>query len=365
MKKHEKFMKKCLDLAKLGLKKTKSNPLVGCIITHQDKIISEGYHKKYGDFHAETNAINNVKNKDLLPLSTLYVNLEPCAHYGKTPPCINLIIKYNIKQVIIGTLDPFKKVNGQGIKQLKKHTNVIIGVLEKECIEINKQYFINHTLRRPFLILKWAESKDGFINNNQKGITQISSEESLLLSHKWRSQIDGIMVGTNTVICDNPTLTNRKTKGPNPIRITIDRKNRLTNEDLNILNMDAETLVFNRKHNKKFRNIRYIKIDQKGTNQNELFDIIKELYLRGLNSILIEGGKILLENFISQNLWDEIRVFSSKKEIKNGIKSPSNLDKVKTKKIHKKLNIGPDNLAIIKNQETSRKIRTIILSKSL
>ena len=185
MKIHEKFMKQCLNLAILGLNKTKSNPLVGCVITHKNSIISTGYHEKFGKSHAEVNAIQNLKKKfpnnykELLKKAVLYVNLEPCSHYGKTPPCVNLIIKYKIPKIIIGTKDPFEKVNGRSILKLENHAKIIIGVLEKECLKINDQYFINHKFNRPFIVIKWAKSQDGFINNNTKGITKISCQKSI------------------------------------------------------------------------------------------------------------------------------------------------------------------------------------------
>ena len=356
MKTHEKFMKKCLDLAVLGLKKTKTNPLVGCVITKNNKIISTGYHEKFGGPHAEVNAIQKVikKNpntyKEILQNSTLYVNLEPCAHYGKTPPCLNLIIKHKIRKIIIGTLDPFYKVNGTSVKQLKKHATVITGVLSKECKSINYQYFVNHQLKRPFIILKWAESKDKFINNHTKGITQISCEESLKKSHKWRSEVDGIMVGTNTILCDNPKLTTRKHKGKNPTRITIDRKNKLKNKNWNIFNNNAHTIIFQEKENKENQNIKYLnyltdKITNKSNDAKKLKSIIHILYKENINTLLVEGGTTILQNLIAQNLWDEARIFSSKKNITKGIKAP----KIKDCKNTEKIVSGEDQLTIIVN----------------
>lgn len=351
MKTHEKFMKKCLHLAQLGVKKTKTNPLVGCVIVHKGSIVGEGYHEKFGSPHAEVNAINNINNKELLAESTLYVNLEPCAHHGKTPPCVDLIIKHKIKNIVIGTLDPFKKVNGKSIHKLKKHCNVKTGVLIKECINLNKRYFINHSFKRPFLILKWAESKDGFINNLKPGITKISCNKSIKLSHTWRSEIDGIMVGTNTIICDNPQLTNRYSTGKQPIRITIDRNDRLTNNPWNIMDKNANTIIFHNQKSKILDNIRYIdirKLNQK-ENSKMLVEILKILYKEGINSMIIEGGKEILQNCIKEDLWDEIRIFSSKKEINQGIKAP----RIDYKRFNKK-KIGEDVLTILHNKNTNQ-----------
>ena len=356
MKNHEKFMKKCLDLAILGLKKTLTNPLVGCVIVKNGKIIATGYHEKYGGPHAEVNAIKNLKNqypknyKQILSDSNLYVNLEPCAHFGKTPPCVELLLKYQIKKVIIGTLDPFKEVKGKSIEKLKKHTQVIVGVLPEECRKINYNYFINHEHKRPYIILKWAESKDGFINNLKKGSTKISCPESTILSHKWRSQVDGIMVGTNTVTCDNPELTTRKYPGKNPIRITIDRNNKLDSKDWNIKNKLSKTIILNEKENKVEKNITYLNylnngISNNSTNTEKLKNMMNMLYKNEIKSILIEGGAIIIQNMITLNLWDEARCFRSEKKITKGIKGPV----LNCLKNAKKINSGNDVLLILYN----------------
>ena len=353
MKVHEKFMKKCLHLAKLGVEKTKTNPLVGCVIVHNGIIISKGYHEKFGEPHAEVNAINNLKNKEILAKSTLYVNLEPCAHYGKTPPCVDLIIKHKIPNIVIGTIDPFKKVNGKSINKLHKHANVITGVLLKECINLNKRYFINHCLERPFLILKWAESKDGFINNLKPGITKISCQESIKLSHTWRSKTDGILVGTNTIICDNPQLTNRYSGGNQPIRITIDRHSKLTKKKWNIMDKNADTIIFHNNKSEIIDNIKYIDIREISEKRNSkiLLEILKKLYKEGIKSIIIEGGKKILENCIQENLWDEMRIFSSDTMIHEGIKAP----KFNYKRLNKK-KVGSDCLTILYNKKIEKKI---------
>ena len=348
-------MKKCLSLAKLGSGKTKSNPLVGCVIVYKGKIISEGYHERYGGNHAEVNAIQKVENKKILSECTLYVNLEPCYHYGKTPPCVNMIMHHKIKHIVIGTTDPFEEVNGNSITKLKTQAQVTLNVLKDECIKINLKYFINIVFKRPYIILKWAESSDGFINDKTAGITKISSKDSTILTHYWRSQIDGIMVGTNTVICDNPKLTTRKIAGNNPIRITIDTKNRLKNKNLNIFNNDAETIIFYNGRSKKNNNIHYINIKELYNKYNKL-DILKYLTKilkeRGVNSLLIEGGRELLQNFIDINLWDEVRIFhNSKMQLKQGIPSP----RIKIKNFNQE-NIDYDILKISFNNKVKNQI---------
>ena len=325
MKIHEKFMNECIRLANMGRGKTKTNPLVGCVIVHNRKIISSGYHEKYGDNHAEVNAINFVKNKELLCKCTLYVNLEPCSHFGKTPPCTKLIQKYNFKNIIIGTMDPFKKVNGRGIELLKKKSNVIVGVLTNECVRLNISYFVNNFYKRPYVILKWAESKDGFINNCKPGILEISSDEMKSINHKWRSKIDSIMVGTNTVLNDNPLLTTRHVVGKNPIRVSFDYHDRFK-KNLNILNKDAKTIIFNKKDSKKVGNVEYIKISkelEKLDNKTILREILRILYSKDIKSIIVEGGSKLLQNYIDSNSWDEIRIIKNKNlKILSGINAP-------------------------------------------
>jgi len=358
---HEKFMKKCLDLAILGLNKTKSNPLVGCVIVHNNKIISTGYHQEFGGPHAEANALHNLKKsqpsdyKNILKESTIYINLEPCSHYGKTPPCLNLIIKYQIKKIVIGTIDPFKKVNGSSIQKLKKNAEVIVGVKKKECEAINQRYFINQRLQRPFIIIKWAESKDGFINNLSTGITRISCEESIALTHQWRSEIDAIMVGTNTVLSDNPQLTTRKFVGANPVRVTIDRNNKLSDKKWNIKNQDAPTIILHEQDSFTMKNIHYLDCRQLDTKENnsdqtKMAYIMKLLYENGITSILIEGGTTILNNIISQGLWDEARIFISNKNLHKGQQGPT--INFKTKK-YKTTQIGEDKLFLIKNNHNT------------
>ena len=244
----EKFMLRCHDLARLGIARTAPNPMVGCVIVLDEKIIGEGYHRKCGEAHAEVNAINSVSNHELLKKSTLYVSLEPCSHYGKTPPCTDLIISKKIPRVVIGCVDSFSEVSGRGIKKLKQAgCDVIVGVLENESRELNKRFFTFNEKKRPYIILKWAQTLDGFIDiirtdENQIAPTWISNEHSRMLVHKWRSHEDAIMVGTNTAEKDNPSLNVRDWDGKNPLRVVLDRQLRL-NEKLNLFNNKIQTII--------------------------------------------------------------------------------------------------------------------------
>src|SRR5690554_5115458 len=246
----EKYMMRCIELARLGMGHVSPNPLVGCVIVHRNKIIGEGYHRQYGGPHAEVNAINEVTDHQLLKESTLYVSLEPCAHYGLTPPCSDLIIEKMIPKVVIGTTDPFAAVAGRGITKLQKAgVEVVTGVLEDSCRELNKRFFTYHQKQRPYVILKWAQTADGFIDmeRNPADIgtpTWITGPLALTLVHKLRSEEDAILVGTNTALADNPSLTVRHWSGRNPIRAVVDLNRRLP-QSLNIFNGKAQTLIFN------------------------------------------------------------------------------------------------------------------------
>ena len=326
------YMQRCLDLAENALGKTYPNPIVGCVIVHEGKIIGEGWHKKAGDAHAEVNAINSVKDKTLLSASTLYVSLEPCVHYGKTPPCSELIIKHKIPHVVVGCKDLYSKVSGKGIQSMRESgINVDVGVLEDQCIESHKRFFTFHNKKRPFIILKWAETKDGFIAPTEQKMGEpfwISSSESKTLVHKWRSQESSILIGTNTAELDNPSLTVRLWKGNNPLRIVIDENLKLNN-NLNIFNNSAKTLVFNNKKNIVFDNIEYCMIDFNSIHQ----EIMKSLYNKGVHSLIIEGGRETLQSFIDIGLWDEARVFVGNKNLENGVHAP----KIKEKYISEEM----------------------------
>ena len=326
------YMQRCLDLAENALGKTYPNPIVGCVIVHEGKIIGEGWHKKAGDAHAEVNAINSVKDKTLLSASTLYVSLEPCVHYGKTPPCSELIIKHNIPHVVVGCKDLFSKVSGKGIQSMRESgINVDEGVLEDKCVESHKRFFTFHKKKRPYIILKWAETKDGFIAPAKQKVGEpfwITSVESKTLVHKWRSQESSILIGTNTAKLDNPSLTVRLWNGNNPLRIVIDENLNLNN-NLNIFNNTAKTLVFNNKKNIVFDNIEYCMIDFNSIHQ----EIMKTLYNKCVHSLIIEGGRETLQSFIDIDLWDEARVFIGNQDLKNGIHAP----KIKEKYISEEM----------------------------
>jgi len=324
IKNDEIFIKRCLQLAAKGRGKVAPNPMVGSVIVFNNEIIGEGYHRIYGGPHAEVNAINSVSNKSLLSNSTIYVSLEPCSHYGKTPPCSQLIIDSKIPKVVIGMQDPFSKVNGAGIKKLRDAgCDVRVGVLEEECVNLNNEFIVFHTQKRPYIILKWAETLDGFIDKERKpgAILEpnwITNEVCRALVHKWRTEIKAIMVGTNTAKMDNPQLNVRSWSGTAPIRIFIDRKLSLSKE-LNLYDNTIQTLVLNEKRNDVEGNTEYIKMIFK---DDFIKDLMKVLYERNISSLFVEGGQELLNTFISNNYWDEARVFMGNKLFKKGVSAP-------------------------------------------
>ena len=324
MKADEIYIKRCIELAKNGLGTTYPNPMVGSVIVYNNEIIGEGWHRKSGEPHAEVNAINSVKDNSLLAKATIYVSLEPCNHYGKTPPCCDLIIKHKIPNVVVGSIDPNSKVSGTGIKRLEENgANVTIGVLEKECNELNKRFFTFHQKKLPYIILKWAESQDGFIaplTKDKKEPVWISNEYSRQLVHKWRSEEQAILVGTKTVLDDNPKLDVRDWTGENPIRIVLDKSDRI-NQSYYVKDGQIKTIIITEQENLTFsENCIY---------ENAIFDVkltktIADIsYKYGIQSILIEGGKQTLQSFIDDNLWDEARVFIGNSHLKSGIKAPS------------------------------------------
>lgn len=323
MKVQEKYIKRCIELAKNGLGTTYPNPLVGCVIVFENTIIGEGWHKKSGEAHAEVIAIESVQNKELLSSSTLYVSLEPCSHFGKTPPCADLILKYKIPNVVIGTIDPNSKVAGKGIQKLKDSgVNVTLGILEKEGNELNKRFFTFHRKSRPYIILKWAESADGFIspiNKSEQKPVWISNEYSRQLVHKWRSEEQAILVGTQTIIDDNPSLTVRDWVGINPIRLVIDKENTI-DSSYNIFDNQAKTIVFSNKEvTSNSDTIQYIKVD---FDKNYTQAIVDKLFENNIQSIIIEGGRKTIQSFIDAHLWDEARVFIGKINLEEGTKAP-------------------------------------------
>ena len=312
-------MNRCLQLALPGAGNVAPNPLVGAVLVHEDRIIGEGYHKKYGEAHAEVNCISSVTNedKDLIQKSTLYVSLEPCVHFGKTPPCTDLIIKNKIPKVVIGCLDVYKEVNGKGIEKLQNAgVEVVTDVLEKECRELNKRFFTYQQKQRPYIILKWAESANGKIGS-QKERVFISNEFTNRLVHKWRSEEAAILIGKQTALKDDPALSNRLWSGKDPVRCVNDSDLSLPST-LKIFDHSIPTIVFNSLKDDEERNIKWFKVNNKDVSM-----IVTAMYGLHLQSVLVEGGSKLLQSFIDEGLWDEIRVIRNEKlVIENGINSP-------------------------------------------
>ncbi|SDQ18082.1 diaminohydroxyphosphoribosylaminopyrimidine deaminase [Chryseobacterium soldanellicola] len=312
------YIKRCIELAQKALGKTYPNPLVGSVIVHNGEIIGEGYHHKAGENHAEINAINSVQDKSLIPESTIYVSLEPCAHYGKTPPCALKIKELGFKKVVIGAMDSHDKVNGKGKKIIQDAgIEAVSGVLEKECIELNKRFFTYHEKKRPYIILKWAESGDGFLDKDFKPYS-ISNSLVNQFVHQLRADEHAILVGTQTALNDNPGLTVRNVEGTNPVRILIDFDLKVP-QDFRIYNNEAKTLIFNSKKESDENNIRFIKIEK----ENFLQNLMNALYKEQIQSVIIEGGSFTLQQFISANLWDEAIVIKNENlKLENGTKAP-------------------------------------------
>jgi len=317
----ETYMHRCIELALKGIRKVAPNPMVGCVIVHDGKIIGEGYHEAYGEAHAEVNAINQISDKKLLKQAKLYVSLEPCNHHGKTKPCSDLILKHEIPEVIIGVKDPNPKVGGKGIEKLENAgVKVKVNVLETLCFEVNKRFFTFFQKKRPYVILKWAQTRDGYLDKirdeKEQKINWISAPETQTIVHKWRSEEQSILVGRNTIINDNPSLTVREYGGRNPIRIVVDSQLQISGS-LNIYSKEAVTLVFNRIKNEKTNNIEYIKIKETSTK-----NILEKLYERGIQSVFVEGGSRTLQYFIIDNAWDEARVIVGQNTFNEGYKAP-------------------------------------------
>ncbi len=315
-------MRRCIQLAYMGAGTVAPNPMVGAVLVHNDCIIGEGYHQKFGEAHAEVNCINSVATADahFINKSILFVSLEPCAHVGKTPPCVDLILQYGIEHVVIGCSDPFTKVNGAGItKLLDAGVNVEADILTKECMELNKRFFTFHQKKQPYIILKWAQSKDGFIAAENGMPVKISNEFTNKLSHKWRSEEAAILVGTNTVLNDDPTLTTRNWAGKNPVRVIIDLDLKI-NSTANVFNDDSTTFVFNSIKMEHLNNIYFYKVEN---HENLLHDIIKVLYQNNILSCIIEGGARTLQSFIEAGIWNEARIITNNDfNIESGIKAP-------------------------------------------
>lgn len=318
------YMQRCIELAALGLGNAAPNPMVGCVIVHNGKIIGEGYHHKSGEPHAEVNAIQSVRDKTLLSRSVLYVNLEPCAHFGKTPPCANLIVQNKIPKVVIGNVDPHKKVKGKGIEILQNGgCEVVHGVLDDSCRFLNRRFFCFHEKQRPFVILKWAQTIDGFIDRERQPDEEIrpnwiTGESARMLVHKWRAEEQSIMVGTKTALLDNPRLNVRNWSGKNPVRLLIDKNGKIGDTHF-LLDDEILTYVFTEKPGLSKTRTHFI---QMNFNEALLTQILTFLYEREIQSVFVEGGAALLNSFLNKGLWDEARVFIGRKEFKSGVKAP-------------------------------------------
>ena len=325
-----KYMQRCIELATMALGNTYPNPLVGSVIVHNGKIIGEGYHTQCGEPHAEVNAIESVKDKSLLKESTLYVNLEPCSHFGKTPPCSLLIRNVGIPKVVIGCRDSYSEVNGRGIENLRANgVEVVYGVLEEESREVNRRFFTFHEKKRPFIILKWAQTQDGFVDvlrpaDSPKQPTWISNPRTRQLVHKWRGEEPSILVGTNTALADNPSLTTRDWAGANPMRLVVDR-NGVLPDSLALFDGTVPTVVYTMK-NREFRqpNANYPNSETVIVESSELLvdTILNDLYKRDIQSLVVEGGSRLIDLFVDKNMWDEARVIIGDKWFGNGVKAP-------------------------------------------
>lgn len=312
------FMSRAIELAALGKGSVSPNPLVGCVIVHDNKIIGEGYHQKYGEAHAEVNAVQSVTDKNLLPQSTAYVTLEPCAHHGKTPPCADLLIDVGIKKVVIGSKDPFDQVDGKGIQKLETAgIETVVGVLENETNDQNRRFLTYHQQKRPYVILKWAQTSDGFMAKENFDSKWISNEKSRQLVHKWRAEEDAILVGKNTALYDNPSLTVRDWDGNNPTRILIDPKLEI-DDNSNLFNEEASTYILNAKKSEEVNSNYWIKMEDFSAQS-----ILKELYQLNIQSVIIEGGSQTLNSFIEDDCWDEARVFTSTTRFDKGIEAPN------------------------------------------
>lgn len=321
MTQEEIYIARCIKLARQGKCGATPNPMVGAVIVCNGKIIGEGYHCKCGEAHAEVNAINSVKDKSRLKQSTIYVSLEPCSHYGKTPPCADLIIKKGIPKVIIGCIDPFAQVSGRGVKKLQDAgIEVVVGVLEQECKELNKQFVTFHSKKRPYIILKWAESADGFIDVTRTGGNPVvlSSPLTSMLVHKRRAEVDAVIVGTRTALLDNPRLNTRNWYGKDPLRVVIDRTLKIP-ESYHLLDNNICTWVITEKDHADYIQTHYKKLP---FTDELLPQLLTELHRNNIQSILVEGGSKLLQSFINKGLWDEAFAEKAEMLLADGVKAP-------------------------------------------
>lgn len=334
-----KYMARCIALARGGAGRVAPNPMVGAVVVHKGKIIGEGFHRKYGEAHAEVNAIASVRDESLLKEATLYVSLEPCSHYGKTPPCAELIVRKHIPRVVVGCLDPFPEVSGRGIRVLREAgVEVVTGVMEEEARELNRAFMTFQEKKRPYICLKWAQSADGFIDKLRTSPVEpavmLSSPKTRRVVHRLRSEVAAIMVGTQTALLDNPSLTVRHWVGDSPVRVVLDRT-LLIPSHYHLLDGSVRTLLFTEKEASVRENVEYVTIDY---NRSVLPQVMHELYVRGLNSLMVEGGATLLNSFINEGLWDCMLVETAPISLVSGVRAPdlgkaADLSLVETKKV--------------------------------
>jgi len=313
-------MNRAIELAYLGLGKVSPNPMVGCIIVQDGKIIGEGWHQEYGGPHAEANAVKSVSNPDKIKSSDVYVTLEPCAHHGKTPPCAELLVKHGVKTAYISNLDINPMVAGKGIQKLKDaEIDVTLGLCKEEGRNLNKRFFTYHIMKRPYIILKWAQTIDRFIARENFDSKWISNEYSRQLVHKWRAEEDAVMVGANTGIYDNPKLNVRDWKGKikQPIRLVVDPNLKIPSDHA-LYDGSQKTLIYNLTASQSQKNLQLVELGK----ENFIEEIFSDLYKREIQSVIVEGGSYLINSFISKNLWDEARIFVSDKTFGSGIKAP-------------------------------------------
>ena len=319
---HEIFMKRCFELAEIARGRVSPNPMVGAVLVHNGIIIGEGYHEYFGGPHAEVNCINAVlqENRSLIAESTLYVSLEPCNHHGKTPPCTDLILNNRIPEVVVACTDPNSLVQGVGIERLRLNgVKVVTNVLQKKAESLNAAFFSFHQKKRPFVLLKWAQTSDGKISDNGTTPLKITNRLTDTMVHRWRSETDAIMIGTNTLLKDNPSLTNRKWYGKNPLRLAIDMDVQSTFQ-FNIYDDKAPTIIFNSKRSETIANVEFVQISFDGS---WVSSILEFLYNRNVQTLLVEGGTSLLQSFIDENIWDECRVITNTKQMAGeGTKAP-------------------------------------------
>ncbi|HLU89388.1 MAG TPA: bifunctional diaminohydroxyphosphoribosylaminopyrimidine deaminase/5-amino-6-(5-phosphoribosylamino)uracil reductase RibD [Cyclobacteriaceae bacterium] len=340
MDKDAQFMLRALELAVLGQGAVSPNPMVGCVIVHEDRIIGEGYHEKYGEAHAEPNAIRKVADPSLLAEATLYVSLEPCAHYGKTAPCAQLLVEKKLKRVVVAVQDPNPMVGGKGVRLLRDAgIEVKLGVLERQATHLNRRFFTQMVKQRPFVILKWAQTADGFVARTDYSSKWISNAHSRQMVHRWRAEEDAILVGTKTAHFDNPKLNVRHWTGKNPVRIVIDRRLTL-DPNLSLFDQTQPTICYNLVKAEETNNITWVKLEE----DFDVEDILEDLNRRKVQSLIVEGGSLLLQLLISRGAWDEARVFTGNIRFGNGIPAPHLL-----KSPHQTLDVMGDKLSIYRN----------------